>query len=68
MENLKYTLDAEKFPPGWFELNITDVTRGIREDQRLKPYKILIKIFDSVAEAEEAARLAAEAKAAGKKK
>jgi len=66
IENIKYTLDPETFKPGWFEIIIRDVTRGIPEEKRLGETRVDLKVFDSEAEAAFLAEQAAAAK--GKKK
>lgn len=42
--------------PGLYEMVITDVTKGIDEDHKLKPTRIDLKLTDSEAEAEAAAQ------------
>lgn len=63
LENLTYELN-EEFTGGWFELVITDKTRGLSEEQRLPPTRMDLRVFNSEQEAEAAANAAA----AGKKK
>ena len=66
VKGLTYKLEPAFFTAGVYELEIKDVTRGIDIADRLDPLKIDLKIFDSVAEAEELAQQAADKK--GKKK
>lgn len=47
---------------------ITDKTNGIDQNKLLNPTRLDLKIFDSTAEAEEAAAQAAAGKPGGKKK
>ena len=68
VEGLKFELIPEKFESGSYEIVITDKTVGIPEDKLLDPTRLDLKIFDSAADAEEAAAQAAAGKAGGKKK
>lgn len=67
VEGLKFQLIPEKFEAGSYEIVITDKTNGIEESKYLETTRLDLKIFDSVAEAEEAAAQAAAPKG-GKKK
>lgn len=51
VENLMFTLEAGAFTAGWYEIVITDVTRGIKEEQKLPATRLDLRVFDSEAEA-----------------
>ena len=65
IENIAYQLNPDTFPAGNFEIVVTDVTEGIPDEEKLEQMRLDLKLFDSEADAEQAA---AQAAAGGGKK